>query len=205
MAGPTPPDLPGPTGPAAPTGAAAVVIGVLRLATGRADGAARFTATPQAYLSSLAPWLAFLLVGTVLRLLRETPAPVLRDVLAALIALLAPAVLSHAIAFAWKREEGWLRYAVAYNWCQWALLPALLLILIGLGAAVAAGMGQAAAANTAVLLVAAYALWLHWVVSRAALGLSSGRAVLFVLLVNLGTAALVFGPALLTVQVNQAG
>lgn len=194
------PDPSRPAGPAAPGGAANVVVGVLRLATGRADGAARFAGTPQAYLSSLSPLLAFLLVGTALRLLREAPAPVLRDVLAALIALLAPAVLSHLVAVAWRREEGWLRYAVAYNWCQWALLPALLVILVGMGVAVATGMSQVAAGNAALLLLAAYALWLHWMVSRATLGLTSGRAVLLVLLVNLGTAALVFGPALLTTQ-----
>ena len=180
------------------------MIGILRLATGRHDGAARFTGTAQAYLSSLSPLLAFLLVGTVLRLLQEAAVPVMRDVLAAVIALLAPAVLSHAIAAAWKREDGWLRYAVAYNWCQWALLPALLLILVGLGVAVATGMGHATAGNTALLLLAGYALWLHWVVSRATLGLPAGRAALFVLLVNCGTAALVFGPAVLMVQLSRA-
>ena len=195
----------GPAGPAGPTGVAGIVIGILRLATGRADGAARFAGTVQAYLSSLSPLIAFLLVGTVLRLLQEAAVPVLRDVLAAAIALLAPAVLSHAIVSAWKREEGWLRYAVAYNWCQWALLPALLLILVGMGMAVAAGLGHAAAGRTALLLLAGYALWLHWIVSRATLGLQPGRAALLVLLVNCGTAALVFGPTILMAQLSRAG
>lgn len=197
-------EIPGPVGPSGPRGAAGIVIGILRLAIGRADGAARFAGTGRAYLVSLVPLLVLLGAGIVLRLVQGEAVPVLRDALATLIALLAPAVLSHALPFAWRREEDWLRYAVALNWCQWALLLALSVILVCLGVAVAAGLGPIAAGNAALLLLAAYALWLHWVVSRATLGMPPGRAALFVLLINCGTAALAFGPAALAAQLNPA-
>ena len=45
--------------------------------------------------------------------------------------MLAPAAVSHALARWWGREARWLRYAIAFNWCQWVItaggLTALLL------------------------------------------------------------------------------
>jgi hypothetical protein len=40
-----------------------ILVGILRIAYGRADGVGCFGSTPQAFLSSLAPLVAFPLVG----------------------------------------------------------------------------------------------------------------------------------------------
>ena len=53
------------------------------------------------------------------------------DFLATLIALLAPPVISQALARRWGRQERWFRFATAINWCQWALpLLGAVLVLI---------------------------------------------------------------------------
>ena len=105
--------------------------------------------------------------------------------------------MSHVIARAWQREEQWLLYAVAFNWCHWAIpvvaaaLFVVLMVLVGIGVPVRP------AAATLLLVFLGYALWLHWFVARQALGLGVGQAVGLVVLVNLATAATVMGPGFL--------
>jgi hypothetical protein len=122
---------------------------------------------------------------------------VLALLLPPLCALLAPPILSYEFARLWKREDAWLRYAVALNWCQ-LILPfvaiALLLVLSVLGAV---GLPPEAANVLLALSLGGYELWLHWFLARHGLRLSGGRAALLVFGVNLGTALIVFGPRLL--------
>jgi hypothetical protein len=66
-----------------------IVLGVLRLARGRADGFRQFGATREAFLASLAPLIAFPLVGGMLMLLGGGGLTALGDLLATLCALVA--------------------------------------------------------------------------------------------------------------------
>ena len=50
--------------------------------------------------------------------------PAIADLLATVAVLLAPPVLSFEFARLWGRQDHWLRFATAFNWCQW-LLPVL--------------------------------------------------------------------------------
>ena len=139
------------------------------------------------------------LAGAVLLLLGGWAGPAVALVLIALTAQLAPPVLSHALARRWEREAGWLRYATAYNWCQWAVLAVMVLLLLVLGAVT--GKPPSAVVGSRVFGWAAggYGMWLHWVLARHGLGLGAGRAALLVLLVSLGVMALVLGPTLVRV------
>lgn len=179
-------------GPAAP--GSRPLLGMLRLARGRVDGLEQFGDTPQAYLASLAPALGFQIVGALLMVGVVGPVLALAIFLFILVLQLAPAVLSHALARAWGREERWLRYATAYNWCQWALLLALLALLVVLQTALQFGLPEAAANVAQVYGMGAYGLWLNWLLARHGLNLSRARAALLVGLTNLGTLLLAFGP-----------
>ena len=100
----------------------------------------------------------------------------------------------------WRREALWLRFATAFNWCQW-LLPLLgiaLMLLFGMASAV--GLPQHSAGILLVLCLGAYGLWLHWFLARHGLQLSGLRAALLVATVNLGTALLVLAPRLLAME-----
>ena len=172
-------------------------IGVALLARGDKEGLARFGATQQAFLSSLAPLLAFPVVGFLLQVLTGDWLRGAAALLVAVVALLAPPVLSHALAVRWGRGEPWLRYATAFNWCQWAVPLAAVALLVLLRFAAAFGLPDTAAVRLLILGLAGYGLWLHWTIARHGLSLSRWRAAGLVLLVNSGTVGLMLGPALL--------
>ena len=71
-----------------------VLRGMVRVARGHADGIAQFAGTSQGFLASLAPLIAFPLVGTAFMLMDGDGAPAITDLLATMAVLLAPPVLS---------------------------------------------------------------------------------------------------------------
>ena len=180
-----------------PGGALRILTGIVRLARGRADGFERFTATPQGFLGSLAPLLAFPIVGSVLMLAGGAGSAALGDLLATVCAVLAPAVLSHALARLWGREDAWLRFITAFNWCQWVIPLTAMLVLLCVGIAIHLGLPTNAGAILAMALLGGYGLWLHYFLARQGLGVSPGRSGVLVIVVNFGTVLLVIVPRLL--------
>jgi hypothetical protein len=175
-----------------------ILLGIARIARGRADGMQQFGATRDAFLASLAPLVAFPLVGGALMLLDGEGLAALSDLLATLCALIAPLVLSFEVARLWRRQQSWLRFATAFNWCQWVIPVVGSLLLLAFGTLAAFGLPRAAARSGVVLALVAYGLWLHWFLARHGLGLSRFRALLLVFTVNLATAILVVGPRMIT-------
>jgi hypothetical protein len=171
-----------------------VVVGIMRVARGRADGIACFGGTSQSYLASLAPLVAFPLVSAAMRLLNNEPNQAGTGFAMTLCALLAPAVLSFELAKLWGRTDQWIRFATAFNWCEWTLPLFACLMMVPIGIAMAAGLDENAASVVLVLSLGAYGLWLHWFLARKALALSRLRATLMVFAVNIGTVAVVLGP-----------
>ena len=171
--------------------------GVLLLCRGRATGFAEIGGGAQDFLSSLAPMIAFPLVGTLLMLSGGQWREATTDFMAALCAVLAPPVLSYVLARRWGREAQWFRFATAFNWCQWVLPLLVSVLVLASGVMVQAGLSTMSAVGLLACVLLAYAFWLHWFLARHGLDLSAGRAALLVFLVNLGTIILVAGPQLL--------
>ena len=171
-----------------------IVLGIVRLARGRPDGMQQFGATRDAFLASLAPLIAFPLVGGMLMLLGGGGLTAVSDLLATLCALVAPLVLSFEVARLWRRQQFWLRFATAFNWCQWVIPIVGSVLLLVFGVLAALGLPRATARIGVLLGLLSYALWLHCFLARHGLGLSGPRALLLVLAVNLTTAMLVVGP-----------
>jgi len=171
-----------------------IVLGIVRLARGRSDGMQQFGATRDAFLTSLAPLIAFPLVGGMLMLLGGGGVTAVSDLLATLCALVAPLVLSFEVARLWRRQQFWLRFATAFNWCQWAIPLVGFMLLVIFGVLAALGLPRRAVQIGVLLGLLSYALWLHWFLARHGLGLSGARALVLVLAVNLTTAMLVVGP-----------
>jgi hypothetical protein len=120
--------------------------------------------------------------------------------LATIAVVLAPSVLSFELARLWGRQARWLRFATAFNWCQW-LLPILAsVLLLVLGMLLRAGLPENVMTGALMFGLGGYALWLHWFLARHGLALSGLRAALLVLAVNFGTALLVLAPRLLALQ-----
>jgi hypothetical protein len=182
-----------------------IVVGIMRLARGRADGLQQFGATRDAFLASLAPLVAFPLVGGVLMLLGGGGLAALSDLLATLCALVAPPVLSFEVARLWGKEASWLRYATAFDWCQWAIPVLGSVLMVGFGALAAFGLPASMARWMVVLGLVGYGMWLHWFLARHGLGLSATRAALLVMGVNLVTVLIVLGPRVVTLAAGGAG
>ena len=173
------------------------VLGVVRVAIGRSDGLAQFGSTVSSFLNSLAPLLAFPIAGAVIEAYREDWTSAVSLLLLTLVAQLAPPVLSHLFAVRWKVEDRWLHYATAYNWCYWAKPMAGALFTLGFALAVGTGLPSTLAAQAVLAALGIYSLWLDYFLVRHALGLGTAKSVIMVVVVNLGTAVLAIGPALL--------
>ncbi len=177
---------------------ASIMLGIVRLARGRPDGMQQFGATRDSFLASLAPLIAFPLVGGMLMLLGGGGLSALSDLLATLCALVAPLVLSFEVARLWRRQQFWLHFATAFNWCQWVIPFVGFALLMIFGVLAALGLPRRVAQMGLLLGLLSYVLWLHWFLVRYGLGLSRSRALLMVIAVNFATALLVVGPRALT-------
>ena len=177
-----------------------VLVGLGKLARFRASGFADFTATTLGFLNSLAPLLAILMVGAGLTLLAGHLRALVVSVLSMVIALAAPAVLSHAVARRWGSEARWLRFIVAHNWCEGMITLLVWPLAFVVATAAAPGVPPAAPAVIAsmvALSLVIYWIGLSWFLLWRGLGLSKAQAVGALLLVKFGTILLVIGPRLL--------
>lgn len=132
--------------------------------------------------ASLAPLIAFPLVGAARTAFLGQPVFAAVDFLSRLCAVLALPLITYEFARLAGREGEWRRTVAALNWSFWTIVP-LLLIAALLGAMMmAAGMAETAAERVVVGLLIAYLLWYQWFISRAGLRLRVWQAVLLVAL-----------------------
>jgi hypothetical protein len=179
-----------------------VIVGIFRVSRGRPDGIGYFGSSSQAFLASLAPLLAFPLVGTAIGLFTEGVLSSLAEFAMYVCALLTPAVISFEMSRWWGREERWLRFATAFNWCEW-ILPVLgCLLLIPISLAIGAGLDARVAGLTLIGCLGLYGLWLHWFLARHALSLSKVRAALMVVIANAATVLIAAMPRLIASYVS---
>jgi hypothetical protein len=179
-----------------------VIVGIFRVARGRSDGIEYFGASSQTFLASLAPLLAFLLVGTAIGLFREGAVASLTEFAMYVCALLTPAVLSFEMARWWGRGDRWLRFATAFNWCQWILPLVFCLLMIPISVAIGVGLDVYLAGAILLICLMTYGLWLHWFLACHGLSLSKVRAAVLVVVVNAAMVLLTVIPRLITVHVS---
>lgn len=177
-----------------------ILLGMARVARGKRDGLAQFGSSKQSFLASLAPLVAFPLVGALLALTSGQPVGAAEELLATLCVLLVPPVVSFELARLWHRESQWLHFATAFNWCYWLVPLIAMALMLLLGLATAVGLPQQAAVVALMTCLGGYGLWLHWFLARHALQVSRLRAVLLVLAMNLAVGVLVLAPRLLVLK-----
>ncbi len=156
--------------------------GLLLLARGRSDGIKEFGNTGDAVAASLAPLIAFPLVGAGWTALNGDVKFAALGFFSRLCGVLALPLITYEFARLSRRGADWLRTVAALNWSFWMLLPALL-AAAALGAmAVAAGVPQTTAEQSALTLLILYILWYQWFIIRVGLRLGVVGAVLLVVL-----------------------
>ena len=173
--------------------------GAALLAVGQgAAGMARFEGTVASFGASLAPLVVLPLVPAGMALAQGEVLAAITFVLLTVVGQLAPLVLSHWGAVRWGREAQWLRYATAFNWCQW-VLPVMSFLVLSFARG---PLPDEQAVAATLVIVGLYALWLNWVLARHGLDLGRWRAAGLVLGIYCVTAALVMLPQVLAVAVN---
>ena len=174
-----------------------VLRGIWLLATFRREGFGQFQATRNAYVSSLLPIFALLIVAGLGLAARFGLVFSLRVVLLMACGVLAPQVVSHFLAGLFGRERLWLGYSVAVNWSQWAIPIFGVTALLAVGVLAALGIPEGVATGMARVGIAGYALALYVFVTRHGLAMPLAGAVGFIVAVNLACSALLLVPDLI--------
>lgn len=171
-----------------------VLRGIFLLARGRTEGFDEFGNEASDVVGSLVPLAALAAAAGVMSLLAGHGADALTDTAMLAVAMLAPSVVSHALANAAGRGALWPRFIATFNWCQWVLPVVGLMILLAVSVLATLGMPQMTAAQIALFSLLGYALWLQWFLARNALSLQAGPAALMVLMINAASAGFMFVP-----------
>jgi len=159
-----------------------ILRGLWLLARGRIAGIQEFGNSPDAFTASLAPLIAFPLVGASLSILGGDWQPALIGLLSRLCAVLALPLIVHEFARHTGREALWLRTATALDWSFWVLIPLLFAAAFVGAALVEAGLDMLHAEVAAMAIIAAYLLWYQWFIIRTGLALSRLQALCLVAL-----------------------
>jgi hypothetical protein len=138
-------------------------LGLLLIAAGQRRGFDYFGKTNDAYLASLAPLVALVLVSTGLMAVQGQVRTAASIGLLSICNLLAPAVIADPLCRRWGCADRWPHYANILNWVQFLFLIVGSLLLALARGAVGAG------------LLVIYVLWVQWFIARGALGLSRAR------------------------------
>jgi hypothetical protein len=173
-----------------------VLRGVFLLARGRAAGITEFANTSEGLSASLAPLIAFPLVGATIIAMSGQPELAAIAFLSRLCGVLTLPVVTHAFAQITKRESQWLRTATALNWSFWILIPLLLVAAFAGAGLVTAGVQETSAEDIVICLLGGYMLWFHWFTVRTGMKLSAWLAVALVIVTNLVIGLLTFAPDL---------
>jgi hypothetical protein len=177
-----------------------ILRGLLLLARGQKSGIKDFGNSADGFTASLAPLIAFPLVGAGISALGGQWQLAAIGLLSRLCAVLALPLITYEFARRTGREALWLRTATALDWSFWLLIPLLFVAAFAGALLVEAGLAMALAEYGALGFMAGYLLWYHWFVVRTGLGLSVLQAVLLVALSSLVVAAFTAGPVLLDVD-----
>jgi hypothetical protein len=175
-----------------------LVAGLIQAALGRKAGFAQFGATGEAFLATLAPPLAFLIVFCGALAFAGYAVPAIALFLVVTCNLLAPAVITEALCRMWHRREHWLRYANVLNCMPWLILALLTLLLPVASLAVSAGAAPNQAAAALLGATGVYGMWFNWFAARHILQLSVTRALGMMLAGVLGTGILLQLPAVIS-------
>jgi hypothetical protein len=176
-------------------------MGIFLLARGQPEGVAAFGKTAKDFNASIAPLIAFPLVGSLLVAIGGQPKLAAIAFVSRLCMVLAVAAITYEFARLTGREMLWLRTAIALNWSFWIIVPLLLAAGLCGMIFVSAGMPLTAAENLLAGVMLAYLLWYHWFTVRSGLQLKILPAIGLVLLTNTVVALLAIGPDLIDLAI----
>ncbi|HQT46190.1 MAG: hypothetical protein B7X08_04500 [Acidocella sp. 20-63-7] len=173
-----------------------IVRGLFMLARGKAEGIKEFGASLDNFTASLAPLIAFPLVGAAILVMQGDWKFALISLLSRISSVLLLPLMVHEFARRLGHEALWTRAATALNWSFWMILP-VLFVAAFLGALLAQfGVAMSRAEYFVLGFAGGYLLWYRWVIVKAGLALSGAQAAVFVALSSVLIGVLTVVPVL---------
>ena len=155
-----------------------ILQGLIKLARGDAKEIEEFSGTPEAFSASLAPLIAFPLVGAFITAVGGDWKSALIGLLSRFCAVLALPLVAYEFARLFGKQSLWLRTATALNWSFWLVLPAILVAALLGSILVQFGLPLTRAELAVLGLIGLYLLWNRWFVFKSGLQLNISRALL---------------------------
>jgi len=162
-----------------------ILRGLFRLIQGDQTGLREFGNSPRTFSASLAPLLAFPLVGSALFALSGHFMLALVMLLSRVAAVLLQPVITEFVAGRSNSSTTWLMTSTALNWSVWLVFPLIFLGVLIANGLVTTGVSDYNAVIIAACLIAAYYTWLQWFILRTGLRLHWLYALLLVLGMNI--------------------
>ena len=155
-----------------------ILQGLFKLARGDANGLAEFANDKEAFSASLAPLIAFPLVGAMITAASGNWKAALIGLLSRFCAVLALPLITYEFSRIFGKANLWLRTATALNWCFWLVLPAIFVAAL-LGSIIAQmGLPLIQSEEVVLALMVLYLLWNRWFVFKTGLQLNAWRTLL---------------------------
>ncbi len=158
-----------------------ILRGILKLGRGDAKGMAEFSGAKEAFSASLAPLIAFPLVGAVITAISGDWQFAVIGLLSRLCSVLALPLIVYEFSRIFDRTSLWLRAATALNWCFWLVLPGIFIAAILGSVLIQAGLPMTPVETVLLGGVGFYLLWNRWFVFKAGLQLNGWQALLMLL------------------------
>ena len=174
-----------------------ILRGLLLLAKGDKAGLNEFSNSLEAFTASLAPLIAFPLVGAGISIAGGQWQVAIIGFLSRLCAVLVLPVITYEFARRIGRETLWTRTATALNWSFWMVVPLIFVAAFAGALLVQTGLAMENAAYVALGAIFGYLLWYRWLIIRGGLGLNKLQAAAFIIISSLAIGLFSIGPILL--------
>lgn len=171
-----------------------ILRGMFRLAIGDASGLREFGNTTAAFSASIAPLLAFPLVGSALFGVQGHWLLAASMLLSRICGVLAQPVIVQATARRTRSEATWLVTSTTLNWSIWLIFPLILVGMLVSNAFTSLGTSGPVAIVLTAVMIMLYMLWLQWFILRVGLKIGGWVALLVLLILNISVASLYFIP-----------
>ena len=166
-----------------------IVRGFWLLARGQAQGIEEFGNAIPPFAASLAPLVAFPLVGAILMAMQHEYWIAAMLFCSRLVGVLIQPVTIEFASSRFGGNERWLMTSTALNWSIWMMLPLMFLVILIDGTLSALGLPDPVSAAGSIGALVGYMLWLQWFIVKSGLRIAGWLAALILAAITVAVGA----------------
>ena len=174
-----------------------IVRGLFRLARGDAGGVSEFGNTTRAFSASIAPLLAFPIVGAALFGIAGHWMLAGLMLASRICGVLLQPVITEFGARRANSSATWLMTSTALNWSVWLVFPLILIGILITNGLITLGLSEPTAVGVSFASILLYMFWIQWFILRTGLRLSVLGALTLLIAMNVAIAVVYIAPYVL--------